>query len=52
MNMATPLTRSDLMSLEQYSEQRGDFRSKVIAHKKNRRVGIGPHLFLYFERLQ
>ena len=49
MNMATPLTRSDLMSLEQYSEQRGDFRSKVIAHKKNRRVGIGPHLFLYFE---
>jgi len=49
MNMATPLTRSDLMGLEQYSEQRGDFRSKVIAHKKDRRVGIGPHLFLYFE---
>jgi len=47
--MATPLTRSDLMSLEQYSEQRGDFRSKVIAHKKNRRVGIGSHLYLYFE---
>lgn len=47
--MATPLTRSDLMSLEQYSEQRYGFRSKVIAHKKNRRVGIGPHLFLYFE---
>ena len=37
------------MSLEQYSQQRGDFRSRVIAHKKNRRVGIGPHLFLYFE---
>jgi len=49
MIMATPLTRSDLMSLEQYSEQRGDFRSKVIAHKKHRRVGIGSHLFLYFE---
>ena len=47
--MATPLKRSDLMSLEQYSQQRGDFRSKVIAHKKHRRVGIGPHLFLYFE---
>ncbi len=47
--MATPLKRSDLMSLEQYSQQRSDFRSRVIAHKKHRRVGIGPHLFLYFE---
>ena len=47
--MAAPLNRSDLMSLEQYSQQRSEFRSKVIAHKKHRRVGIGPHLFLYFE---
>ena len=37
------------MSLEQYSQQRSEFRSRVIAHKKHRRVGIGPHLFLYFE---
>ena len=47
--MAAPLKRSDLMSLEQYSEKRGEFRGRVIAHKKHRRVGIGPHLFLYFE---
>ena len=47
--MATPLKRSDLMSLEQYAQLRNDFRSRVIAHKKHRRVGIGPHLFLYFE---
>lgn len=47
--MAIPLVRSDLMSLEQYAEQRDDFRHKVIAHKKHRRVGIGQHLFLYFE---
>ena len=47
--MATQLERSDLMSLEQYSQQRREFRSKVIAHKKHRRVGIGPHLYLYFE---
>ena len=47
--MAAPLTRSDLMSLEQYAEQRGDFRKKVMAHKKHRRVAIGPYLFLYFE---
>ena len=37
------------MGLEQYSQQRDDFRNKVIAHKKHRRVGIGKHLFLYFE---
>jgi hypothetical protein len=47
--MAAPLKRSELMSLEQYALQRDDFRSRVIAHKKHRRVGIGPHLFLYFE---
>ena len=47
--MAAPLSRSDLMSLEQYAEQRADFRNKVIAHKKHRRVGIGAHLYLYFE---
>ena len=50
--MATPLTRSDLMSLEQYSQQRSAFRSDLIAHKKHRRVGIGPNLFLYFEDRQ
>ena len=43
------LKREDLMSLEQYAEQRNDFRARVIAHKKHRRVGIGPYFFLYFE---
>jgi len=47
--MAARLKRSDLMSLERYSQQRKDFRSKVLAHKKHRRVAIGPHLNLYFE---
>ena len=43
------LTREDLLSLEQYSERRSDFRARVMAHKKNRRVDIGPNLSLYFE---
>lgn len=47
--MAARLKRSDLMSLEQYSQQRKEFRSKVIVHKKYRRVAVGPHLVLYFE---
>lgn len=37
------------MSLEQYAQQREDFRARVIAHKKNRRVSIGEYLHLYFE---
>jgi hypothetical protein len=43
------LTRQSLMSLEQYAEQRDAFRRRVIEHKKDRRVRIGPHLNLYFE---
>jgi hypothetical protein len=43
------LTRDQLMPLEQYAKQRNDFRAKVIAHKKNRQVQIGPHSTLYFE---
>ena len=43
------LTREDLFSLEQYSEQRSDFRARVMEHKKHRRVDVGPNLSLYFE---
>ena len=43
------LIRSDLYSLEQYAEVRKDFRAKVIEHKKNRRVPLGPVAALYFE---
>ena len=43
------LERADLMSLETYSSERGAFRTRVIAHKKNRQVGVGPNATLYFE---
>jgi hypothetical protein len=43
------LTHDDLYSLEEYSRMRPEFRSKIIAHKKNRRVDIGDHASLYFE---
>jgi len=43
------LTRSDLYSLEQYAEARPEFRSQVMAHKKNRRVPLGSIAALYFE---
>ena len=45
----TELHRQDLMSLEQYAGERAAFRGRVMAHKKHRRVSIGPDLTLYFE---
>jgi hypothetical protein len=43
------LTRADLYPLEKYSEIRPEFRARVLAHKKNRQVAIGPNATLYFE---
>jgi len=43
------LTRSDLYSLEQYAELRPEFRARVMAHKQNRKLPIGPSATLYFE---
>jgi len=43
------LSRSDLFSLEQYSEARMEFRAQVMAHKRNRRIPLGEIAALYFE---
>jgi hypothetical protein len=43
------IARDSLLSLEAYAKQRKDFRAKVLAHKKNRRVQLGDHLSLEFE---
>ena len=47
--MMKPLARADLWSLEEYAEQRPAFRSRVLAHKKNRQVALGANARLYFE---
>lgn len=47
--MMKPLARTDLWSLEEYAEQRPAFRSRVLAHKKNRQVALGANARLYFE---
>jgi len=49
MTMNREITRDDLMSLEQYAEQRDQFRQQVLAHKKYRQVALGPNATLYFE---
>ena len=43
------LTTDDLMSLETYARERAAYREKVMAHKKPRRVPVGPNFNLYFE---
>ena len=43
------LNREDLFSLEKYAEVRPEFRARVMAHKKNRQLMIGPNATLYFE---
>lgn len=43
------LTPADLYSLEQYAKLRKEFRAKVIEHKRDRKVHLGPNATLYFE---
>ncbi len=43
------IARQDLWSLEDYSQQRDEFRDRVLAHKQNRRVSIAEHVLLIFE---
>lgn len=43
------LSESDLLSLERYSRERPDFRTRVIAHKRNRQVNVGPNTMWLFE---
>jgi hypothetical protein len=43
------LSASDLLSLERYSRERAEFRTRTIAHKRNRQVNVGPNTMWLFE---
>lgn len=43
------ITREDLLSLEEYTATRDDYRKKIMAHKENRRLEIGENVLLSFE---
>lgn len=43
------LSRADLMSLEQYSTGRKEFRARVLEHKRHRLIPIGPNVTWAFE---
>ena len=43
------LLRDDLLSLERYAKERPAFRTKVLAHKRDRQLAVGPHSMWLFE---
>jgi hypothetical protein len=43
------LSPSDLLPLERYSRERDEFRARVMAHKRNRQVNVGPNTTWLFE---
>jgi hypothetical protein len=43
------ITRDSIMTLEDYAKARQDFRTKIMSHKKNRKVSIGKNVTLIFE---
>ena len=43
------LSSTDLMSLEQYARERAVFRARVLQHKAERQVAVGPHATWCFE---
>lgn len=43
------ITRDSLMSLEEYARERSSFRARVMAHKKDRSLAVGPNVTLLFE---
>jgi hypothetical protein len=43
------IERESLLSLEAYARQRNEFRARVMAHKKDRKLHFGDHVTLIFE---
>ena len=43
------LSTTDLMPLEQYARERSAFRTRVLRHKADRQLAVGPNATLAFE---
>jgi hypothetical protein len=43
------LSVEDLMSLERYARERPAFRTRVLEHKRDRQLAVGPHVTWLFE---
>ncbi len=43
------ITRADILPLAEYGKRRAEFRNRVLAVKRHRRVEVGPVATFYFE---
>jgi hypothetical protein len=43
------LTVNDLLSLERYARERPAWRTRVLEHKRDRQLAVGPHVTWLFE---
>ena len=43
------LTVGDLLTLERYARERPTFRARVLEHKRDRQLAVGPHVTWLFE---
>jgi len=43
------LSAADLFSLERYARERSEFRARVLQHKSERQLAVGPHATWCFE---
>jgi hypothetical protein len=43
------LSPADLMPLEEYARMRPEFRARVLQHKRDRQLAVGPHCTWCFE---
>jgi hypothetical protein len=46
------ITRADILPLAEYGEKRGEYRNRVLAVKRHRRVEVGPVATFYFESFE
>jgi hypothetical protein len=49
MTTTRKLTLDDIADLRAYERERADYRERIIALKKTRRIGVGPIITLMFE---
>jgi hypothetical protein len=49
MAISGALTLADIISPEEYARNRSDWKRKIAAIKRDRRVAVGPYVTFYFE---
>ena len=52
MTQKHAIERADLLSMDDYGAVRADWRRKMTAIKRNRRIEVGPFVTFYFENWQ